>query len=51
MREYRVSGVNVLDKWFSYRRKNRTRPTIGERAIWFKDSEGNLLGVGQYVYG
>ncbi|MDQ4053641.1 MAG: VOC family protein [Actinomycetota bacterium] len=23
----------------------------GERAIWFRDSEGNLLGLGQYVYG
>jgi len=22
----------------------------GERAIWFRDSEGNLLGLGQYVY-
>src|SRR5262249_9226717 len=31
MREYDVSGTNILDKWFSYRRKNRERPTIGER--------------------
>lgn len=23
----------------------------GERAIWFRDSEGNLLSVGQPVYG
>jgi len=23
----------------------------GERAIWFQDSEGNVLGVGQLVYG
>jgi catechol 2,3-dioxygenase-like lactoylglutathione lyase family enzyme len=23
----------------------------GERATWFRDSEGNLLGLGQYVYG
>lgn len=22
----------------------------GERAIWFRDSEGNLLGLGQYLY-
>jgi len=20
---------------------------IGERAVWFRDSEGNLLGIGQ----
>jgi len=24
---------------------------LGERAIWFHDSEGNLLGAGQLVYG
>ncbi|MFJ3193820.1 type ISP restriction/modification enzyme [Streptomyces griseoviridis] len=30
---YEVSGVNVLEKWFSYRRKNRIRPVIGERRI------------------
>jgi catechol 2,3-dioxygenase-like lactoylglutathione lyase family enzyme len=24
---------------------------IGERATWFRDSEGNLLGLGQLVYG
>jgi hypothetical protein len=22
----------------------------GERAIWFRDSEGNLLGLGEYVF-
>jgi hypothetical protein len=31
MRNYNVSGINVLDKWFSYRRKSRERPVIGER--------------------
>ena len=31
MREYDLSGVNVLDKWFSYRSRNRQRPTIGTR--------------------
>jgi hypothetical protein len=31
MREYDVSGTNILDKWFGYRRKNRERPIIGER--------------------
>lgn len=31
MREYEISGTNVLDKWFSYRRKNREHPAIGER--------------------
>jgi Type ISP C-terminal specificity domain len=31
MRHYEVSRVNVLDKWFSYRRKNREHPVIGDR--------------------
>lgn len=28
---YEVSGKNVLTQWFSYRRRNRERPIIGER--------------------
>jgi hypothetical protein len=31
MREYDVSGVNVLNKWFGYRRRNRERPPTGAR--------------------
>ena len=31
MRAYDVSGVNVLDKWFSYRRKTRDRTVIGDK--------------------
>lgn len=28
---YEVSGKNVLRQWFSYRRRDRTRPVIGEK--------------------
>ena len=28
---YKVSGMNVLAQWFSYRRKNRERPIMGDR--------------------
>lgn len=28
---YEVSGKNVLRQWFSYRRKNRERPLIGDK--------------------
>jgi hypothetical protein len=28
---YEVSGKNVLRQWFSYRRKTRERPVIGDR--------------------
>ena len=28
---YEVSGMNVLKQWFSYRRRDRSRPIIGDR--------------------
>ncbi len=31
MWRYEVSGVRVLTKWFSYRRRSRERPTMGRR--------------------
>lgn len=31
MREYDISGVNVLNKWFGYRRGNREHPAMGAR--------------------
>ncbi len=31
MRNYEVSGKTVLDQWFSYRRRDRTKPMIGDR--------------------
>jgi hypothetical protein len=33
MWSYDVSGVNVLTKWFSYRRKTRDRPIMGDRRV------------------
>lgn len=33
MRAYSIDGVNILDKWFSYRRADRTRPVIGDRRV------------------
>ncbi len=29
--DYEVSGKNVLRQWFSYRKRDRTRPIIGDR--------------------
>ncbi|MFO7855002.1 MAG: type ISP restriction/modification enzyme [Paracoccaceae bacterium] len=29
--DYEVSGKNVLRQWFSYRRKDRSRPVIGDK--------------------
>lgn len=31
MVDYDVSGMNVLNQWFSYRKKDRRRPIIGDR--------------------
>lgn len=31
MRCYEISGKNVLDQWFSYRRLDRTKPLIGDK--------------------
>lgn len=31
VRAYEVSGVNVLDKWFGYRRATRVKPKMGDR--------------------
>jgi hypothetical protein len=31
MRNYEISGKTVLDQWFSYRRRDRTKPMIGDK--------------------
>lgn len=31
VRAYEVSGKNIIDQWFSYRRLDRSRPIIGDR--------------------
>lgn len=31
VRDYEISGKTVLDQWFSYRRRDRTKPVIGDR--------------------
>lgn len=31
VRAYEVSGKNIIDQWFSYRRLDRNRPIIGDR--------------------
>jgi hypothetical protein len=33
MWSYNISGVNVLTKWFSYRKKTRDRPVMGDRRV------------------
>ncbi|MFY9968974.1 MAG: type ISP restriction/modification enzyme, partial [Roseiarcus sp.] len=31
MRNYEISGKTILDQWFSYRRRDRTKPQIGDK--------------------
>jgi hypothetical protein len=31
MRAYEISGKIVLDQWFSYRRRDRTKPLVGDK--------------------
>ena len=31
MRAYEISGKTVLDQWFGYRRRDRTKPLIGDK--------------------
>ena len=54
--EYEVSGKQVLVQWFSYRRRDRSRPIIGDRRppssleriqsdIWLADYTTELMNV------
>ena len=54
--QYEVSGKRMLTQWFSYRRKNRERPIIGDRRPpsklgdiqpdhWFAEYTTELLNV------
>jgi hypothetical protein len=53
---YEVSGMNVLRQWFSYRRRDRSRPIIGDRRPpspldkiqpdhWLPEYTGDLLDL------
>ncbi len=53
---YEVSGKNVLTQWFSYRRRDRSRPIIGDRRLpsplgdiqpegWLPEYTAELLNV------
>jgi hypothetical protein len=55
MFSYDISGVNVLAKWFGYRRKNRGRPKMGDRRVsalqriqpdhWLPEYTSNLIDL------
>ncbi len=44
-----VPGLRTVDGVAEVEGNYPSAGGIGERAAWFRDSEGNLLGVGQAV--
>jgi hypothetical protein len=47
--EYELPGLTTVDGIAEIEGNYPSRGGYGERAAWFRDSEGNLLGVGQAV--
>jgi catechol 2,3-dioxygenase-like lactoylglutathione lyase family enzyme len=45
--EYDLPGLNTVDGIAEVAGNYRSKGGVGELAAWFKDSEGNLLGIGQ----
>lgn len=45
--EYDVPGLKAVDGIATVERNYPSAGGIGERSAWFRDSEGNLLGIGQ----
>ncbi len=48
--EFDLGGLPVTDGIVEIDGYYPSRGPVGERAIWFKDSEGNLLGISQLIY-
>jgi catechol 2,3-dioxygenase-like lactoylglutathione lyase family enzyme len=47
--EYDLPGLKTVNGMVEVARRYPSRGGIGERAAWFHDSEGNLLGIGQPI--
>jgi catechol 2,3-dioxygenase-like lactoylglutathione lyase family enzyme len=45
--EYDLPGLKTINGFAEVTGNYPSRGGIGERAAWFRDSEGNLLGIGQ----
>jgi catechol 2,3-dioxygenase-like lactoylglutathione lyase family enzyme len=48
--EYDLPGLKTVDG-IAYVEGNYPSKGIGERAAWFRDSEGNMLGIGEIITG
>jgi catechol 2,3-dioxygenase-like lactoylglutathione lyase family enzyme len=49
--EYDVPGLQTVDGIAEVEGNYPSKGGVGERAAWFSDSEGNVLGIGQAVTG
>jgi catechol 2,3-dioxygenase-like lactoylglutathione lyase family enzyme len=47
--EYDLPGLTTVDSIAEVRGNYPSDGGIGERAAWFRDSEGNLFGLGQRI--
>jgi catechol 2,3-dioxygenase-like lactoylglutathione lyase family enzyme len=47
--EYEVPGLTTVDGIAEIEGNYPSKGGVGERAAWFRDSEGNLIGIGQPV--
>ena len=45
--EYEVPGLRTVGGIADVEGNYPSKGRVGERAAWFRDSEGNLLGIGQ----
>jgi hypothetical protein len=47
--EYDVPGLQTINGIAEIEGNYPSRGGLGEKSAWFRDSEGNLLGIGQPV--
>ena len=47
--QYDFPGIRTVDGIAEIEGNYPSKGGIGERAVWFRDSEGNLLGIGEPV--
>jgi hypothetical protein len=47
--EFDLPGLTSVDGVVEVQGNYPSKGGVGERAVWFRDSEGNLLGIGQPI--
>lgn len=47
--EYDVPGLKTVNGIATVKGNYPSKGSVGERGAWFRDSEGNLLGIGQPI--